>query len=273
MTLHLVRLSVDLRALSAFAVASGASDDDGGYALHLALRQRFGEAAPQPFRLLADGPAVPHLLGYVEDAAALREADALPPMDTRLDAVFCGPPQLRAMPATWREGARYAFEVRVRPVVRFSKRLVAVRATRPAAHARDGWWARAGEVDAWVAGRTRGGDGGQWADDGRDPDAVRAATEASPTREEAYVGWLAKRLAGAVALEDAALRQFGRTRTRRSSHGEPGRKNVEGPDALIAGTLAITDPAAFSALIARGVGRHAAFGYGMLLLSPPRRAG
>ena len=41
----------------------------------------------------------------------------------------------------------------------------------------------------------------------------------------------------------------------------------------MAGTLTIGDPDAFAAILSRGVGRHAAFGYGMLLLSPPGRAG
>ena len=63
-----------------------ASDDDGGYALHLALRRRFGEAGPQPFRLFADGPAEPHLLGYAADADALGDAAALPTVDELLDA-------------------------------------------------------------------------------------------------------------------------------------------------------------------------------------------
>ena len=36
------------------------------------------------------------------------------------------------------------------------------------------------------------------------------------------------------------------------------------------GILTITDAAAFSNLLARGVGRHRAYGYGMLLLRPAR---
>ncbi len=34
------------------------------------------------------------------------------------------------------------------------------------------------------------------------------------------------------------------------------------------GTLAVDDPVAFRRLLGRGVGRHVAFGYGMLLLKP-----
>ena len=44
---------------------------------------------------------------------------------------------------------------------------------------------------------------------------------------------------------------------------------VSGHSAVLAGTLTVRDPQAFATLLARGVGRHRAFGYGMLLLSPP----
>jgi len=254
MTLHLVRLPVDLRALAAFAVASGASDDDGGYALHLALRQRFGAAGPQPFRLFADGPEPAYLLGYATDPAALTEMAQLPAVGPSLDAVFAAP-QMRAMPDTWREGARYGFTVRARPVVRFGARRKAERAGSDMAGPGGNWWARAGEVDAWIAGRTR---------PGGDPDL---------TREAAYAAWLAARLSGVATLGAVELIQFRRVRARRSTHGRPGRAKVEGPEALLAGTLTVTDPDAFAQALARGVGRHAAFGYGMLLLSPPRRDG
>ena len=42
----------------------------------------------------------------------------------------------------------------------------------------------------------------------------------------------------------------------------------EGPDALMRGVLEITDGPAFAQLLAGGVGRHRAYGYGMLLLRP-----
>ena len=37
------------------------------------------------------------------------------------------------------------------------------------------------------------------------------------------------------------------------------------------GNLTITEPEKFACLLARGVGRHRAYGYGMLLLRPLRR--
>jgi CRISPR system Cascade subunit CasE len=48
-------------------------------------------------------------------------------------------------------------------------------------------------------------------------------------------------------------------------------RRIEGPDAVVHGTLTITDPVAFAGLLARGVGRHRSYGYGMLLLRPPQR--
>ena len=255
MTLHLISMGVDPRALAIFAAARRLSDDDGGYALHAALAARFGEAAPRPFRFLPDHGRGPHLLGYTADRSALEEATALPAVDDLLTDLFA-PPRIRAMPDTWRSGARYGFEVRVRPVVRFGKSVRADRAERP--HA---WQRKAGEIDAFVSACERA--------------VAQGDDTASVDREAVYTQWLRSRLGEAATLEEAALRLFRRSRTRRSTHGAgTGRTHaVEGPDAVMAGTLTIGDPDAFAAILSRGVGRHAAFGYGMLLLSPPGRAG
>ena len=42
----------------------------------------------------------------------------------------------------------------------------------------------------------------------------------------------------------------------------------EGPDAVMRGSITVTEPSGFSDLVARGIGRHRAYGYGMLLLRP-----
>ncbi len=256
MTLHLARIAVHPRALVAFAVARRLSDDDLGYALHAALLARFGDAAPRPFRFLPDHGTGPHLLGYVADRAALDDAAALPAVDADVQAVFPDPPRLHAMPERWRAGARYGFEVRVRPVVRFGKSVRAARSDRAEA-----WQRGASEVDAHVAARER------VERTGGDPATVDRAT--------VYIDWLATRFADVATLDHADLTLFRVSRTLRSTHAAPGggprTKRVEGPDAVIGGTLTVTDPVAFATLLARGIGRHAGFGYGMLLLSPPGR--
>lgn len=256
MTLHLVHIPVQVRALAALAVAWRLSDDDLGYTLHAALLARFGDAAPRPFRFLPDHESGPHLLGYVQDRAAFDEAAALPPADRMVAAALPEEPRLRTMPGQWRTGARYGFEIRVRPVVRFGKSVRAARSDRA-----DAWQRGAGEIDAHVAARERVERAGG------DPDTV--------DREAVYIDWLATRFADAASLDHAELKLFRRSRTLRSTHRSDGprTRRVEGPDALIVGALTVTDPAAFAALLAKGIGRHAGFGYGMLLLSPPCRAG
>ncbi len=256
MTLHLVRMPLDLHALASFAAAHCIDDDDGGYALHRALRDRFGTAGPQPFRFLPDHRSGPHLLGYTADRPALDDAGALPVADDLLARVFDGPWQAQAMPEAWREGACYGFEVRVRPVVRFGKSIRAARSERAGA-----WQRSAGEIDAYVAAGER---------------VVAAGGDAREVdREAVYLDWLARRLEGVATLDMAGLCQFRRSRTRRSTHRLGGARTraVEGPDAVMAGTLTVVDSHAFTQMLARGIGRHAAFGYGMLLLSAPGRAG
>jgi CRISPR system Cascade subunit CasE len=246
-TPHLIRIALDPRALTAFAIAEHVDDDDSGYAAHLALRRRYGPAAPQPFLLRVRGPGDPHIIGYAADPGALAEAATLPPADDRLARIFPDPPASRAMPDTWRAGARYGFEVRVRPLVRFGGRIREARSSRE-----DAWCRRAGEIDAFLA-------------------ACEKANGGPVNREAVYRDWLVTRTQGAAEITDAVMVRHQRLRTRRSSHGRPGRATAEASEAVFRGTLCVVDPVAFARLLARGVGRHTAFGFGMLLLSPPGR--
>ena len=49
-----------------------------------------------------------------------------------------------------------------------------------------------------------------------------------------------------------------------------GSKRLEGPDVTFHGELIVTDAVAFAKNLTAGVGRHTAYGYGMLLLRPAR---
>lgn len=242
-SLHLVRLPVDLRALTTFAITQGVADDDDGYAIHLALRRRFGAAAPQPFRLFAAGVASPHLLGYVSDIPALLDAASLPPTDDAPAAVFPSIPAAKPMPAQWRVGARFDFDVRVRPVIRYGR---SVRERRRA----DGKHGAA-ERDAFLA-------------------AVERAEGQPVDRAAVYADWLARQLTGAADVKRCSLAAMRRLTTRRSPHGRPGQKRIEGYETVFTGTLCVADAARFGCMLRHGVGRHAAFGFGMLILAPPR---
>jgi CRISPR system Cascade subunit CasE len=86
-------------------------------------------------------------------------------------------------------------------------------------------------------------------------------------REAVYLDWLAKRLLPVAELEreTTRLHKFQRQIVVR------GGKRIEGPDATILGTLSVQDPQGFADLLTHGIGRHRAYGYGMLLLRPPQR--
>ena len=88
-------------------------------------------------------------------------------------------------------------------------------------------------------------------------------------REEVYRDWLAQRLSDRGArLEDAALRSFQRVRVVRKLRAHAS----EGPDAVMQGAVTVTEPRKFADLVAHGLGRHRAYGYGMILLRPTRTA-
>ena len=71
----------------------------------------------------------------------------------------------------------------------------------------------------------------------------------------------------AARLEDFTLDGFANVRLLRKAEGA-GRRDFQRPQALLGGILQVQDGDAFHTLLARGIGRHRAFGYGMLLLRP-----
>lgn len=266
-SVNIVRTVVDRVALTTFAAQTDTLDDDLGYALHLALRRRFGGDAPQPFRRIEDARVRTQdiLLGYAAEASSLVEATApapIQPVDPTGDwseapdeaqallrRIFPRPFEARPMPgvAEWRPGQRLAFEVLVRPVRRHSVKIQALRE-------KNGKNA-GGERDAFLNA----------------VEALKKGTHGM-TRDMTYSSWLAERFGDAATLDRCELTRFRRSRVVRSASGGRFRgKGIEGPEALMEGTLLVRQPEAFAAVLSRGIGRHAAFGYGMLLLRPAGR--
>jgi CRISPR system Cascade subunit CasE len=152
--------------------------------------------------------------------------------------------RLRSLPRppdAWHPGQRLGFDLRVRPVVRLASALEGRTETGAPLSLRKG-----AETDAFLAAVLRGN-----------------ATE----RETVYLDWLGERLAPAARLDPdtTCLASFRRSVVQRNG------RRIEGPDATVHGTLTVTDAAAFADLLAGGIGRHRAYGYGMLLLRPPQR--
>ena len=268
-TLRMVRGDVDLREFNRWMGSRRLQDPD--HAMHCLLKECFGELAPKPFRLVATrGASRASLYGYGRaDAGALRESAAI--CACPLQARILPPSGLdsKPMPAEWRVGQRLGFELRVRPIVRLRKDLSRVPPDKLRL-----FRTRPGEADAPRPGKEC--DVFQW--EALDSSATLGMGQSGAggmtrTREEVYVDWLDKqfeRRGGAVLDKcETKLVSFQRTRAVRKLH----RRYSEGPDALMHGELEITDGAKFSKLLADGIGRHRAYGYGMLLLRPARGRG
>lgn len=250
-TLYLLRTRPDPRCLAAWAAGRGvlpAAQGDLGYALHGLLLAVFGEAAPQPF---AYDDVQQALLAYttltpdeVARCVALADSDAVQALGlcaTAQDAGF----QMRPFPVLWPAGHLLGFQVRVRPIVREGK--------------------TGRERDAFLA-------------------AVDKAGDAELDRQTIYVQWLKDQVGlresgprepwqGAVEIVDAQLSSFRLLEVlRKTQRAQPDetrkRRAVGGPEALLQGVLRVIDPPAFAELLARGIGRHRAFGFGMLMLRP-----
>ena len=219
--------------------------DDLGYALHVVLAATFADAAPKPFAWCPpgtpSGAATGRLLCYSSKSLdALHEHAANygdPAFASVLDV--CGAAS-KEMPTMFSTGERFGFRVRIRPVLRTGK-------------SRDGSGGK--ERDAYLSS----------------PDDAGSIVN----RGECYLKWLTERLKeGGVRLEQGRLESFRLTRLMtRDRSGEKSRRDAPtGPDAVVIGTLAVSDLDAFAGLLARGVGRFRAFGFGMLLLAPARPA-
>lgn len=250
---HMIRADLDVNAFHRWAGSRdliAQNTFDIGYALHCLLVESFGsDLAPKPFRAMISRPTPNQrrngtFYGYTQcDAAALCAAAAMYADPLQSKILPASRIESKPMPTTWQIDQRLGFEVLIRPVVRPKKRRL---------NTRDGIRHSGAETDVW-----------QW-EASQYPQRTMARS-----REDVYIEWLAAQLArrGGAELDKSAtrLQSFQRVRAVRKHRSH----TTEGPHAVLQGTLAVTDVDAFTSLIAHGIGRHRAYGYGMLLLRPP----
>lgn len=246
--LYLVQMRFDMREVFR---GQAKPELDLGYLAHCYVTELFGDAVLKPFALPLDRDGEARtLLAYSarsrdELIATARERVTAERFEAfRWDALGA-----KRMPAI-ASGTRLGFEVRVCPVVRL-------------ASARDADFGGVRQVIK--KGAERDVYQREWME------ADRRGEVFLKSREDVYREWLVGKLAGAGRLEEARLMGFTqRERLFRQTQGE-GRANhrVERPAALFSGTLVVDEAEAFRGLLQRGVGRHRAFGFGMLLLRPP----
>lgn len=285
--LRMLHLPLDPRALLAAGREHGLAQDawavEPGYLVHSLLARLWGERAPKPFDLQepeaardrepnwppASRPVA--LLAYT--CTSLNGLERLAHQSGHaqvLDVIDWQLAREKPMPELG-AGQRLGFRVRLCPVIRVGRHHPRF---RPGA-----------EVDPYLATVERELALAERARPEADPKQLKDEIACRlPPREEVYRAWLIARLGSAaeltqarmVAMRDARLWRkgepgsgparlmHGRDRTR-GRHAEIGRREV-----VMEGTLRIQDPAALTTLLARGVGRHRAFGFGMLLLRAPR---
>lgn len=255
-TLHMIRADIDALQFRRWMGSRQLVDDD--HAMHCLLTECFGDIAPKPFRLILprDGRRGA-IYGYARaDADELRDAASLFACPLQSRAMPLASLDSKSMPSAWHADRRLGFEVRIRPVVRPTKNA----GLRP--------------CDRHYKKR----DGSQqvcpYCRPARECDAFQYEAIKYPrgtmkrSREEIYREWLQDRFEhkGGAMLESSTTKliSFRRTRAVRSLRS----RYSEGPDALMRGELEITDGAKFAEMLASGIGRHKAYGYGMLLLRP-----
>ena len=115
---YMVRLDIDMRQLAYWGASKKLlrRGDDMGYALHAALKATFADYSPQPFRMIeASANEAAYLLGYSDwnktDIVEQAQSNGLlDPNIFNLRKIG-----VKAMPTQWGRGARYGFEVRIRP--------------------------------------------------------------------------------------------------------------------------------------------------------------
>jgi len=237
--MHLVDLKLDPSRLVRFAEAHGhnsVQDEDHGYSVHSWLKACFADLAPKTHRLMERRDGQLRLLAYCDsDREALYQHATVYAEPVAAEVASWESLASKEMPARWKVGQRLGFEVRVCPINR----------------------SETGERDVYLASI----------------DHAKAAGQAISTREEVYQQWLSRQLGPAAAVVALRLIGFRRIRGLRRRHRggrASGYHTIERPDALFVGLLEVRDPQLFTALLERGLGRHRAFGFGMLLLRPPK---
>ena len=236
--LQMIRAEINVRDFQRWMGSRRLQDQD--HATHCLLTECFGELAPKPFRLIIPrGGAIGTLYGYGgARAEEMREAAAICAEPLQARVLPADKLDSKPMPSEWTPRKVLGFEVRVRPTIRRSRNAINPGAER--------------DVFQMEAERYPKG-------------------EMPRSREQVYIDWLATQFerSGGASLdrENTRLASFQRVRSFRQQRA----RYVEGPDAVMQGNLTVTDAALFAQLLARGTGRHRAYGYGMLLLRQPRR--
>jgi CRISPR system Cascade subunit CasE len=257
MTVHMVQMRLDALALMRLARRRRLPRRkvDLGYLTHCQLGETFGDEAPAPFAVAPGGARsndggmrrdplaypdrqIPILAYSTLDAAGLRERAQEAALPEAYSGVEWSSVKSKPMPESWSAGRRLRFEIRACPVVRMAS---------------SGPQHRKGaEVDVFLR------------------ECWRAGADTKVERQAVYREWLTDHLErrGARAAE-VSIRSLRLLDAVRRDHAKQRKSHtVRRPDVLFEGVLEVADADSFERALHRGIGRHRAFGFGMLLVKP-----
>jgi CRISPR system Cascade subunit CasE len=265
-TLYLIKLSIDPKAIAQCVEIHGLQlkkETDLGYAMHVYLTSLWGSDAPKPFRVETVRPGQDRItvLGYTAKSAETLKAEAQAFADPRVWAgVDWASFASKPMPIVLTRRIM-GFSVRVCPTIRRGDPHVV--GSPPGTR----WNESSGgvptheddagaEVDVYLAwGQT----------DGRYKGLSRESSYALWTRD-----WMERTYGSLITVESIDMVGFRLESVTRREPSKGGEKRKEvtfrKPSALLTGTIQTNDSECFHRFLAHGVGRHRAFGFGMVLL-------
>lgn len=241
---NLIKCYFDYRkVLEQFGPDEATADLDSGALMHAFLAASFVDHAPRPFaygnyllrrrreRQPSDARFTNYFLGY----SPFRLADLRDSMPHDLRPLINWHTSRECEMPYHRSGQHVEFMTRLMPTERY----------------RSNETGKSVEKDAYLVAREELG-------------------SEAPSREVVYRRWLAEKLQSAAVLTRASIPAVAFTRVMRKGRLQPtGARAItrpQFPDIVVQGTLQVKDPEWFDTMLARGVGRQKAFGYGMLLL-------
>lgn len=246
--LHMIQLTFEPRKLVELGrmLHLPLRQADTGYLVHCALGELFQQNAPSPYWIEDEGREV-RVLAYSELAMAqLHELASAYASPTVYQTVQWSRSHSKPMPSVFPAGTRLGFEVRAAPTVRLGSAISV--AGRPPLK-------KGAEVDVFLARQLR-------------------QPEEQLEREPIYESWLTDRLDATESLDVDAIKmkRFMLSKMlRRSKHvsEKTGRRKAHTitlPDVTFEGALTVKSDEQFRKLLAQGLGRHKAFGFGMIKL-------
>jgi len=239
---YMIQCTLDPRAFVAFAREQGLDPGRGeldlGYLGHAWLKAAFGDLAPGRWRLFMPGPmqrqSLPARILAYSDHPAGALGDHLVRFGTPSVEAVCPADAIqgKALPREWPTNRRYAFEALCCPV-------------------------------------------GRKARQGTEKDVFLLATEQAPKetleRAAVYQDWFKTRAEAVEGIQildiDVNAFRLGKVMRKTQDHPRKPRQAIR-PQAEFRGILKATGDGSLLDLLRRGVGRHRAFGFGMILLRP-----